>query len=467
MRTPLALLLLALSPALALAGDLADSVLLVRITTESSARFRTERRVLAAPALPVGPGGLIMSVGFALNPTRSEDAALKATIVTPDGVEHPARLLGGDNDRNCTFFRVDPETVELPDPVSLSAAVPGRAGMPVLLIGRYTSVLDHAVRRVESSIEVVVDRPRRFYALRAGRAEWRGLIAATADGQKLVGFVVTRPAIGAEAPGALLGVGSTVTGLDPAARFAAIAADPPDPERVKDPENGAQSPRAKAWLGVNLMPFDADKEAFFGMPEGTEGALVTGVSPGSPSESAGIRVHDMIRSIGGSALSYERADDWAGLLRVVQALPRDKPVPCEIVRFERKEDGSYRARSLTLPITLTVRPLDHDEVPETQVDGLDIKVRPLTDDRRRGARLPGGATGVVVTAIARGSAAQLSGLRIADIVLSVDRKPVGDVESFRGLLEEARKAKRERVLLFVRRGLGHTFLSVAPQWSGK
>jgi serine protease Do len=215
---------------------------------------------------------------------------------------------------------------------------------------------------------------------------------------------------------------------------------------------------------VNLSPFDADREAFFSVGEDWRGALVTGISPGSPAAAAGIRVHDVIQTIGPLNVRFEVQADWNTMLRAVQRLPLGKPLPCRVVRFTRRPDGGYDAKPLEVTMTLAERPLDFADAPETEIKDLGLKVKPVTVDWRRANKLPDEQGGVVVTGTARASPAQLSRLRPGDLIQRVDDAEVSDVASLTTVLDAARNAKRNKIVLFVRRGTETLFLAVATGW---
>jgi S1-C subfamily serine protease len=72
-------------------------------------------------------------------------------------------------------------------------------------------------------------------------------------------------------------------------------------------------PDERAWLGVTLGDASPSAALEFGFPSDTEGALVLGVVPGSPSDDAGLSVGDVIVEIDGDDVGS--ADDLIDLLR--------------------------------------------------------------------------------------------------------------------------------------------------------
>ncbi|MCK6460894.1 MAG: PDZ domain-containing protein [Planctomycetes bacterium] len=436
-----ALLLLA---GAASAEDLADRIWVVRITTERSSFGAPSRQTLLAPAVPV-EDGLLLAVGFALEPTTEKDEALRVTAIDPQGKIVPAELVGGDDDLRCTIIRLQGAK---PEPVALEGA-PRKAGDEVLLLSRHGEVMRFAPRRMATRIEAMVAAPRTLYALPADAQSFQGAVAVTPEG-RLVGLVDLRPTV-AEGLGIMLGIGPQTAVIVPAETYADV------------PRALPRKDRPRGWLGVNLAPFDADREAYFGVDTPVDGAFVTGVADGSPADRAGIRLHDVVQSIGDLPLRFERMDDWDPLLRAVQRLPLGKPLPCRVLRFERLPDGGYDAKAFEVALTLEARPLDFADAPETEIEDLGFRVKPLTQDWRRSNRMPGDLEGVVVTRLDRASAAQLGGLQPGDVVLKVDDNATADVAALRKALAEARETKRTKVVFFVRRGSATTFLTIQPE----
>jgi serine protease Do len=444
-RSLAALLLVA---AVAQAGDLLDRIYVVRITTERSTFQGTSRQTIAGPALPVDGEGLLMAVGFSIDPPDSDQEVMQVSAVRPDGRSVPAVLLGGDEELDCTFFRLVGK--EFPPPVPLAPA-PQKVGASVVLLGRHGPLMKYAPRRITAHIDAVAKRPTPLYALREPLARWAGCIAATPDG-RLVGFVDARPTV-VEGTGVMLGVGTQTLVVVGAEAFAELARRPPGRE-VK----------SRAWIGVNLAPFDENREAFFGVEGDWPGALVTGVSEGSPAAKAGIRIHDLLQSIGGLEIRFEKQEEWNAMLRGVQRLPLNVALPCRVIRFVRRPDGDYSAQRKELRLTLEERPLDFRDAPETEVEDLGLKVKPLTMDWRRTRQVPNGTTGVVVTRTARASPTQLAGLRSEDLIVRVDDQPVRSVRAFLALVDAAREKKQGKLVFFVRRGAVTLFVAVSTNW---
>jgi serine protease Do len=439
-------LVLLLLCAAASAKDVELRIHVVRITTERSTFAGISKQTLAGPALPVGPDGLLMVLGFSLDaPERDQRAMMRVSVLLPDGSERGGEILRGHDDMRCTFVRLA-KGANAPEPVPLAGA-PLRVGDKAVVVGRYGERMNYAPWRRELVVEAAVEKPKRLYALRGALATMRGSIVLAPDG-RLVGFLDTRPTFG-DGDGLMVGVGTQTLVVVPADEYASLAHKPP----------------AKAWIGVNLAPFDKPREEYFSVDGDMTGALVTGMSPGSPAARAGIRVHDLVRSIGGTPMRYERDNEFEGLLRAVQRLPLDQPLKCRVVRFVPRPDGTgFTAKPMDLTIVLTVRPVDFADAKELEVKPLGIRVKPATDDWRRRNNLPEGVQGAVVVHVERASPAQLAGLRLNDLLLAMDRTPIKDPAELAKLVAAAKKAKRAKIVLLVRRGSQTSFVAVEPNW---
>lgn len=439
-----AALALALVAAAAAAADPADRVWAVRVT-RGLAGAVDPRETFLAPALPFGEEGVLLAAGFFLDFPR-EPEVVEVVAVAPDGSEREAELVGGYEKPECTFFRV--LSGERPAPEAPEGAVP-RIGGEVLVVGRHGSALGHAPRRKRTRIEAASRGPERFYVAEDLGDDWLGAVAFFPSGG-LLGFIVERRTM--EEEGAfVVGLTETTAAILPAEAFAEVARTP-------------APPAVKAWLGINLAPFDADREAYFGLEEDWRGAFVSGVAEGSPAAKAGIRLFDLVQRIGDLEVSMESVEDAPGLIRRVQRLPTGRPLSCAVVRFVETPAGGYVAERLQLEVTLEPRPLDFADAPEVDLPELGLKVKPATVDWLSGRNLPLDTKGLVVTRVKSGSPAELAGVLEGDLVLELDDAPATDADAARAALRAAKEARRAKVVLFVRRGAETAFLPLEPNW---
>ncbi|RME49943.1 MAG: PDZ domain-containing protein, partial [Deltaproteobacteria bacterium] len=203
----------------------------------------------------------------------------------------------------------------------------------------------------------------------------------------------------------------------------------------------------RGWLGIQAQALTADLAPFFGM-KGGKGALVNRVLVGSPAHEAGFRHGDVIIRFDGIPV----VDDRQLSLLVARRLPPE-PVRVEIVRH-----GVPKTLSVTLGV-FPDRPATPPP-PSPRYPSLGLTVAKLTESlaQRLELGLEAPFHGVVITAVEGGSAADIAGLHIGDIILEVNHIPVNSTEVFHEVLAEA--TKKESVLLLLQQFDERFYLTV-------
>src|SRR5690606_22248555 len=146
----------------------------------------------------------------------------------------------------------------------------------------------------------------------------------------------------------------------------------------------------------------------------TEGVLISSVEPGSPAEKAGLERGDVVISFAGKSV-----DTLSRFRNRVAATPPGSRQRIEILR-----DGKERTLSVelgTLPAAEAERAPQPDAAPS-----FGMEVAPLSPAARTELNVPDSIEqGVVVTGVLPGSPAAAAGLRGGDVILEIDRQPVG------------------------------------------
>ena len=184
------------------------------------------------------------------------------------------------------------------------------------------------------------------------------------------------------------------------------------------------------WLGVSLMDPGRDLAEALGVL-GRSGALATQVFIGSPADRGGISPGDFITGVNGRpALSVSHLTMLVGDIRpgdeAAFALVRDGAEITLMVRIEERTDAlAADNRNLWPGVTLL----------------------PLTDALRSQLDLEPDAQGLHVAQVTGGSPADTIGLRVGDVVTSVNGAQVSDMPSyFRELRERATSELRFGIL---------------------
>lgn len=224
------------------------------------------------------------------------------------------------------------------------------------------------------------------------------------------------------------------------------------------------------WLGVSVGDLGAEMAESFGLPS-PRGAVVGGVTAGSPAARAGLRRGDVIVSMDGTQVrSASDLTRRVGQTRVGGT-----------IRLEVVSQGGARR---TVLVTIAARP-DERALAQASVsaDGRDsttsqpgttpgaggtapgagtpeaaraatrsamgVTVGPMTAEVRERLELAESEGGVVITAVARGSEAFDRGLRSGMALLQVNGRPVRTPEEFASAVASARSAGRTTVTFFV------------------
>jgi serine protease Do len=194
----------------------------------------------------------------------------------------------------------------------------------------------------------------------------------------------------------------------------------------------------RGFLGISMEELTPELAKALDLDEQTKGVAVTEVLKDTAAERAGLKRNDVIVEFGGKPV--EKANELRN--QVAQLKPGTK-VEMVVLREGKKE---------RIKAELGDKPKEgvagSAERPGTLKE-LGITVQNLTDDlaERLGYE---GLSGVVVTAVERGSLAELAGINAGALIMEVDREPVKNVKQFNEAMEKA--AKEGQVLLLVNTG---------------
>jgi serine protease Do len=207
------------------------------------------------------------------------------------------------------------------------------------------------------------------------------------------------------------------------------------------------------WAGVEFQPMNAalaralDGES--ATRGGARGLLVTGVYDRSPAARSGIRVRDVLLSLGlpdtageidlnarpregDAGKSEERPRPWRGaynyLTDILTRIGPGREVQLKVLR-DRKE--------IVVPLALENAPDDFDNADQFNDDLLGLTVRALTYEVRYLLRLPADAPGVVVSEVQPGSKAAVGQIQMYEIISHVNNEPVRTLKDFERLVQAA------------------------------
>ncbi len=250
-----------------------------------------------------GSGVIIDEKGIVLTNFHVVQGAAEVKVRIFSGNDHEdveGEVIGGVPEQDLAIIRIDAEGLV---PMEIGRSSDLKLGDDVVAIG-YPLGLGGAT--VTAGIVSAIGR-----SITASNA--------SGDAESLQNLLQTDAAINpGNSGGPLIDTEGRLVGINTAAVQAGAAENigfsiPIDDALPVVEEILSDPPDERAWLGVTLDDASPSAALEFGFPGDTEGALVLGVVPGSPSDDAGLTVGDVIVEIDGD--DVESADELVDILR--------------------------------------------------------------------------------------------------------------------------------------------------------
>lgn len=192
----------------------------------------------------------------------------------------------------------------------------------------------------------------------------------------------------------------------------------------------------RGWIGASIQSVTSELAHSFGLSN-PHGALVSEVTPGGPSATAGIRSGDIVLMFDGNEI--HAAND---LPRFVAETSIGKAVTVQLLREAKK-----------ISVTVTVVETKPEPVPEQPVHAETSRLGILVDDIGPEVKAEYGLvedTGVAIVEVEPGSSAELAGMRAGDIIREINRKKIRNSADLQTVM--SRKESRKSLLLLLKRG---------------
>ena len=208
-----------------------------------------------------------------------------------------------------------------------------------------------------------------------------------------------------------------------------------------------------AWgfLGIGIQDVTGSLARALDL-SGKQGALVTHVLPGLAAAKAGLQRGDVIVDFNGAAITEVRH-----LQQRVARTPVGTTVNLKVVRRGRIEAVTAVIGKFGAEVEVLARPEEPPAQPPKEVMGLTVEE--LTPETAKKFKLTV-EKGVIVTAIAKGSAAARAGVRPGDLLAEVDQTPVTTLQE----VNHALKGWTRPVHLFlIQRGASFFYVAVGKE----
>jgi S1-C subfamily serine protease len=201
---------------------------------------------------------------------------------------------------------------------------------------------------------------------------------------------------------------------------------------------------------VGIQRVTPDLAAALGLKE-TRGVAINSVTPGGPADKAGLRAGDVIVALDGQQVTEGNA-----LRNRIAGSQPGTEVTLTIVREGKEQQVRATLGEFRMP-EQSGQPQTRGEGGSAPTGRLGVGVQPLTPEAASQLGLPRGTSGVLVASVEPGGPAAEAGIRPGDVIMEVNRKPVGSTSELSGALAQAGS---EPVLMLINRG-GQTLFTTA------
>ena len=205
----------------------------------------------------------------------------------------------------------------------------------------------------------------------------------------------------------------------------------------------------RGYLGVAIQPLTPALAKSMSLKD-TTGALVAGVTKGSPAEIAGIQAGDVIVRFDGTAVA-----EMSALPSLVAATPVDTTVPVKILRNGAEQTLSVKVGRMPKERAEAANQPGSPAEPAQSTWGLALRDLDARQAQRAGVA-PN--DGVLVAAVTPDSPAERAGVHPGDVILEVNRHKVPSVAAAQA---EAKKQEAGgSLLLLLKRGDASLFAAL-------
>jgi serine protease Do len=204
----------------------------------------------------------------------------------------------------------------------------------------------------------------------------------------------------------------------------------------------------RGYIGVNIQSITPELAKAMHLKD-RKGALVADVVPGGPADKAGIKRGDVITAYNG-----KEVQDSHHLPVLVAATPVNQDANVTIIRNGAEQKISLKVAQLPGEKTVS------EKTPHPAAGKWGLQLRDVTPQIAQRYRLKE-EKGVVVTGVEPGSRADDAGMQRGDLILEVNRQPVGSVKDVMKNIDQSKD--KDRLLFLVQRDNGKFFVPLEQQ----
>ena len=369
----------------------------------------------------LGSGVIISADGYILTNNHVVDVGDEIVVTLLDGkTEYKARKIGGDAGSDIAVIKVDATNLK---PVVFADSDKIKAGDLCIAIGNPFALRQSVTMGIISAIG----------RNQTGISEFGNFIqtdAAINPGNSGGALV--------DIQGRLIGVNSAIfsrTGGNMGIGFAV-----PSNQARNVMESLIKFGKVQRGLiGIHMQELDERLAKSFDLKD-RRGILVSEVVSNSPAEKAGVRNGDVIIELDGKPV-----DDVAGFRTTVANMTPGSQVQLKLVRGGEHKDVTVTLGERTAGGSSAV-PTTPDKPTQRAPDVLDgVTVADVKPEYRERFGIPEGLQGAIVTEVDPNSACADAELKVGDVILEIDGKPVTNSSDAVKLSEEVKTKSAVRL----------------------
>lgn len=394
------------------------------------------------PEQSAGSGVIIDTAGYIVTNNHVVENASQITVTLSDKREFPAKIIGTDPKTDLAVVKIDvkdlPEALKWADYDKLHVGdLVLAVGSPFGLSSTVTLGIISALGRGNVGIADYEDFIQTDAAINPGNS---GGALVNMDGE-------------------LIGINTAIfsrTGGSEGIGFAI-----PSTIALDIVESLVKTGKVvRGWMGVAIQEITPALAKSFKLPENRKGVLISDVNENGPSFAAGIRRGDVVISFNGrevqsvSQLRNLVARTVVGRDAEVKVLREGKEQTIKVQVAERPSDEQLAKKEPT-----PAAPQDAVKPPDNVLAGL--RVQALDRNSQGQFNVPAKTTGVVVSNVEGGSAAEAAGIQRGDVVQEVNHEPVKTMDDY--VKASGKIKKDETVVLLLSRQGNNLFVAVNPK----
>jgi serine protease Do len=194
----------------------------------------------------------------------------------------------------------------------------------------------------------------------------------------------------------------------------------------------------RSYLGIDLKPMQ-DLETFYDI-DINRGVLINSVDRGSPAMKAGVRTQDILLELNGEPVNVRFPEEIAAARKLIADMPIGTELELKVKRGPE-----------VLTLTAATQKLQSAVGEERELKVWGLSIRDVTNAYANERQLDD-SSGVVVTTLNPGFPGARAELRAGDVIRSVNRKGVTDLEQFMAAFDQSVQDRQKTVLLEILRG---------------